>query len=115
MGYDCQDIVGIWLCGGGSCSVDFDCPPVPITTTYELSGVVPVTDPAVVQCGPQGGSWVPINSTDANECLEQVETASSLDCDFRYGNGQVDASHGETCDDGNQTPGDGCDASCPIE
>jgi cysteine-rich repeat protein len=56
-----------------------------------------------------------INSADANECLEQVEANSALDCDFRCGNGQIDAAHGETCDDGNQTPLDGCDASCLIE
>jgi len=31
------------------------------------------------------------------------------------GNGKVESSNGELCDDGNLVPGDGCDAKCKIE
>ena len=39
-------------------------------------------------------------------------TLSSACCDR---DGVVDSTLGESCDDGNTTPGDGCDGSCNIE
>ena len=44
-----------------------------------------------------------------------ISIAAGADCGFRCGNGLVDAAAGETCDDGNTTPGDGCDANCQVE
>ncbi len=45
----------------------------------------------------------------------EVCEVCSVDCrsDLSCGNGVIDA--GEGCDDGNTTPGDGCDASCAFE
>lgn len=56
---------------------------------------------------------------------QQVRTAiQSFDEDFPVdpaidisdcGDGTTDTEFGETCDDSNTTPGDGCDASCQTE
>lgn len=46
-------------------------------------------------------------------CEVQDGDGCDLDCQFECGNGVIDA--GETCDDGNRIPNDGCDANCQEE
>ena len=46
--------------------------------------------------------------TLADACTAGVCTGSSMTC----GDGVLQAACGEECDDGNTTPGDGCDATC---
>jgi cysteine-rich repeat protein len=56
--------------------------------------------------------------TDApEECDDAGESAScDADCTLaECGDGTLNTTAGEECDDGNTTPGDGCDASCLIE
>ena len=48
--------------------------------------------------------------TIADACTAGVCTGSSMTC----GDGVLQAACGEECDDGNTTPGDGCDATCHI-
>ena len=103
------------ICIGGSCSSNLDCAQYPIAgPTVTLSLVAPITDPGPATCAIDNGPTYSINTHDANECLEQI-AAAGIDCGFRCGNGIVDTAQGETCDDGNETPGDGCDASCQTE
>jgi len=96
-----------------SCSPGEICPGGFATpSSVTLVPVEPVTSAAVVMCTETSTS-TPINTQDANECLNQVEAVSGLTCGHRCGNGVLDA--GEGCDDGNTTPGDGCNASCALE
>ncbi len=46
-------------------------------------------------------------------CPSGCTTVNDTDCQVSCGNGAVE--QGEECDDGNTTPGDGCDASCMTE
>lgn len=46
-------------------------------------------------------------------CPAGANQTTDADCPSVCGNNVIEA--GETCDDGNRRPGDGCDASCQIE
>lgn len=52
------------------------------------------------------------NDSDVNNAV--VDNNIPLDCSRLCGNGAVDDSVGEVCDDRNQTPGDGCDENCSM-
>jgi cysteine-rich repeat protein len=104
------------FCGGAeACEFDQECPDTGVLVAANLFLVAPVGDPAPALCKPPAivGAESEINSKDANACLEFIEAQSGLDCGFRCGNGLLDA--GEQCDDGNNTPADGCDANCVLE
>ena len=75
-------------------------------------------------CGPVFPPCGDINGDDANsstDCLMILNAAiaiidiqSNCDCEGPElcGNGVIDASEGEECDDGNIDDGDGCSATC---
>ena len=83
------------------CATTNDCPSPgsPFNTT--ITNVSGPQTTSVAMCG-----GLETNSKDARLCL------ANLGCDL-CGDGFVDAN--ETCDDGNTTPGDGCDATCQTE
>lgn len=102
---DCGDGVrGLPLeeCDDGNDDTSDSCP----------SGLGEACKPA--RCG-DGYVW----NTDggAEECDDGAESATcDADCTAAAcGDGTLNAAAGEACDDGNLTPGDGCDESCQIE
>lgn len=50
-----------------------------------------------------------------NDAIDDREISGQFLRDAKCGNGVVEAEGSETCDDGNLTAGDGCDASCLVE
>jgi len=72
---------------------------------------------------PTKGCFQKLEAKTPNDCLTTADSATLLASTQSYvnnlvatlecGNGRVDA--GETCDDGNQTCGDGCSATCKTE
>lgn len=70
-----------------------------------FAGPIPPGAPVAVEQCDQG----PANSSSANATCRP-------DCTSRLcGDGVRDDAYGERCDDGNASPGDGCDASCRLE
>jgi len=96
------------LCVNGTCrrtcSFESTCQ---VSAGRTLDDVRDPDSPIPADCG------IPINSADALQCLADVEAAFGITCSVICGNGVVQG--GETCDDGNTTSGDGCDASCQLE
>lgn len=78
-----------------------------------LVGVAETDSTSPVTCTGELPSALTINANDALECLAQAGAGLGAACASICGNGVVGP--GETCDDGNTTPGDGCDAVCQLE
>ncbi len=57
-----------------------------------------------------GGTVVPCESDPTKNCIYVVPDAGPY-----CGDGKVDTSLGEVCDDGNLMPGDGCSGVCAVE
>lgn len=68
-------------------------------------------------CSDNGAACVPDNALCADpfsaSCVPSVSGGCGADCRFLCGDGTID--FGESCDDGNQSPGDGCDSYCQVE
>ncbi|MCD6499513.1 MAG: hypothetical protein J7M25_14565 [Deltaproteobacteria bacterium] len=68
-------------------------------------------------CDPQSGikpSCTEVGAVSGTLSCQQDCTWDQSDCNF-CGNGTVEQDQGEDCDDGNQTPGDGCSDVCHTE
>ena len=110
MGCGNGEVFGGEECDDGNTANNDDC--VIIESVYECK---------ISRCG---DSIVASNATGLRkeECdgapspasTGPVETAEcNLDCTFRAcGDGKVNGTAGEQCDDGNLTDGDGCDSNC---
>jgi len=99
----CVDAAGCFVpgvCASGLIGTSFD----------ESLGLGVPGDLAPLACSALPGN---INSNDSRECIAQVEAAWGQPCALLCGNGAIDGD--EECDDGNTTPGDGCDAYCGQE
>ncbi len=91
--------------GAGSCPTSCSNADVCIDSTLANAGTC---DDACVE-SPKGTD---LNTADQC-CPSGANLASDIDCPIECGD--TVQSEGETCDDGNKIPGDGCDASCQAE
>ena len=106
-GFTC---VGI-QCVGASCSAPGVCASnLQIPTFNETFGLSVPGDLVPLACSAAAGN---IGSTDSRECIAQIEAAWGQSCTLLCGNSSIEGA--EECDDGNTTPGDGCDEFCRNE
>jgi cysteine-rich repeat protein len=120
--WECDQSKGYVCLAGLSSSYSFcakldsDCTQIGATcdtgvgATVALFGFSPLGDPTPLTCPAGGGD---INSTDAAECIGQIEAGLGAGACGVCGDGNLGA--GEQCDDGNLDPGDGCAADCTTE
>jgi len=64
-------------------------------------------------CTAVGSQTLTLTVSDGSGCTDTISANVTCVNEGVCGDGTVNA--GETCDDGNQIPGDGCDAACQIE
>ena len=101
------------ICAGGGC----DCPLATGCSTPECGWTGAACDDSScvpeITCHNLGGCGGP-NTCD---CAPGWHGTSSLDQCLMHqcGDGELSASSGEMCDDGNTADGDGCDALCQLE
>lgn len=69
--------------------------------------------------GPQNGLFYGDGTGCSKTCTKEPTcrdaTGATVACSTACGDGNIDTTAGETCDDGNAVPGDGCSETCQTE
>jgi cysteine-rich repeat protein len=104
----CSSLCGVENLGDQSCGVGACAATVPMCVAGEPNACVPGAP------GSEGPMGDPSCSNGADDDCDGDSDAADANCQPECGNGIYEPP-GETCDDGNLDPGDGCDPSCQLE